>query len=349
MSILNVLLVFVVVSILGSFLHWSPILLFFTSALGVVPLAGILGDATEKLADRAGPRVGGLLNATMGNAAELIITIFAISEGLLELVKASITGSILGNLLLILGVSIFSGGVRNGVQRFDRAHAGTNATMSVLAIIALAIPSLFSHTIEETSHIAVEYLSLGVAGAMILIYVCNVIYALVSAPEHTGPSLPAQEHAQPLWHTILWLTLSAGLIAWLSEILVGAVEPVVASLGVTEFFLGIIVIPLVGNVAEHLVAVQVALKNQMDLSLNIAFGSSLQIALLVAPALVFISLLMGNPLTLVFNQFELIALIAASGISVLVALDGESNWLEGAQLMVVYFIIGIAFFFLPTM
>ncbi|MGQ9667865.1 MAG: calcium/proton exchanger, partial [Anaerolineae bacterium] len=186
MNYLFLLLVFVPLTIVGWLLRWNPVLIFFGAALGVVPRAGILGEATEQLAERAGPRAGGLLNATMGNAAELIITIFAIKEGLLELVKASITGSILGNLLLITGASIFFGGWRNGVQRFDRAHAGTNATMSILAIIALSIPSLFSHSIEANSHIAVEYLSLGVAGAMILIYASSVVFSLRSAQGETA-------------------------------------------------------------------------------------------------------------------------------------------------------------------
>ncbi len=349
MKYLMILLVCVPLAIIASFAGWSPILVFAAAALGVVPLAGLMGQATEELALRAGPRVGGLLNATMGNAAELIITIFAIRAGLLELVKASITGSILGNLLLIMGGSIFLGGLKNGMQRFDRGQAGLNATMSILAIIALGIPSLFSHTIEVSNHAAVEYLSLGTAGVMILLYVCSIAYALF------GPQTQIAEHdatpEKPHWSLTkagILLLVVTGLIAWLSEILVGAVEPVVKTLGVTEFFLGIVIIPLVGNVAEHLVGIQVAWKNKMELSLSISLGSSLQVALFVAPLLVFISLLMGNPLTLVFNRFELIALGAGSLIATLVALDGESNWLEGLQLLVVYFIVALAFFFLPT-
>jgi len=349
MKYLLVFLVCVPLAVLARFLGWSPVLVFAASALGVVPLAGLLGQATEELAHRTGPRVGGLLNATMGNAAELIITIFAIRAGLLELVKASITGSILGNILLILGASIFVGGLRNGVQRFDRCQAGLNATMSILAIIALGIPSLFSHTIDVVNHAAVEYLSLGVAGAMILIYAASIVYALVTPQRQLEGPCPVPE--QPQWSllkAVVVLVLAAGLIAWLSEILVGAVEPVVATLGVSEFFLGIIIIPIVGNAAEHLVGVQMAWKNKMELSLSISLGSSLQVALFVAPLLVFVSLLMGNPLTLVFNQFELIALGAASLIASLVALDGESNWLEGLQLLIVYFIVGLAFFYLPV-
>ena len=343
----NLLLVFVPIAIAGEFLHWPPLLVFVVSALAVVPLASLIGQATEELAAHTGPRLGGFLNATLGNAAELIITIFAIRAGLLELVKASITGSILGNVLLVLGLSILLGGLKNGVQRFDRSHAGLNSTMLILAVVGLGIPSLFSHAIEVKHHEAVEYLSLGVALVLILIYGLSLIYAFFALPS----GKEAKEAHIHKWNTSKASGVLVGatlLIAWLSEILVGAVEPVVEAVGITEFFLGIIVIPLVGNVAEHLVAVQMASKNRMELSLAISVGSSLQIALFVAPALVFISLLMGNPLTLVFNQFELISLVAAVLIAALVSLDGESNWLEGAQLLVVYIIIGLAFFYLPT-
>jgi Ca2+:H+ antiporter len=332
--------------------------------LGVVPLAGWLGTATEELATHTGPRVGGLLNATLGNAAELIITMVALRAGALnpelraglnELVKASITGSILGNVLLILGVSILLGGLKNGAQRFDRRQAGVNSTMLILAVIALGVPSLFGHAIEAVNHDAVEYLSLGVAGVMILVYALSIVYAFggttASQVDQALAETGEEEHHAARWPARMAvgiLVVATLFIAWLSEILVGAVEPVVAQLGVTEFFLGIILVPLVGNVAEHVVGVQVALKNRMELSLAISLGSSLQIALFVAPCLVFASLLMGNPLTLVFNQFELIALVGGVLIAALIALDGESNWLEGAQLLVVYAIIGMAFFFLPT-
>ena len=345
----NLLLAFVPMAIVGEFLHWPPLLVFAVSALAVVPLARLIGQATEELAAHTGPRLGGLLNATLGNAAELIITIFAIRAGLLELVKASITGSILGNVLLVLGLSILLGGLKNGTQRFDRSHAGINSTMLILAVVGLGIPSLFSHAIEVKNHEAVEYLSLGVALVLIVIYGLSLIYAFFALPSKEEEEEDAHIHRG--WSTSKAtgvLVTATLLIAWLSEILVGSVEPVVEVVGITEFFLGIIVIPLVGNVAEHLVGVQMAIKNRMELSLAISVGSSLQIALFVAPALVFISLLMGNPLTLVFNQFELISLVAAVLIAALVSLDGESNWLEGAQLLVVYIIIGLAFFYLPT-
>jgi Ca2+:H+ antiporter len=344
---ITILLLSVPLSIIASLLGWDQRLIFFASALGIVPLAWVLGQATEELAARTGPRVGGLLNATLGNAAELIITIFAIREGLLELVKASITGSILGNILLVLGLSVLLGGLRNKTQRFERSEAGMNATLMILAIIALIIPSIFGHAIELTDHAAVEWLSLGVAVVMIAIYALSLVYAFVSSENRAL----SEGHAMPTWslgRAAVVLAVSAILVAWLSEILVSAVEPVVESMGITEFFLGVILIPLVGNAAEHLVAAQMAWKNHMDLSLAICFGSSMQIALFVAPLLVFVSLAMGHPLTLIFNEFELLALGAAVGIAALISLDGESNWLEGAQLLAVYLIVALAFFFLPT-
>ncbi len=346
------LLIALPLAILAEIGHWGEIWVFVLSALGVIPMARYIGEATEALAHFTGPRVGGLLNATLGNAAELIITIFAIREGLLDLVKASITGSILGNLLLVLGMSIVVGGVRHGVQSFHRQQATNNAILLTLAIVALVVPSLFSHYISPDWSVQVEALSLGVAGVMILLYVLGLIF---SFKRSDGPLTATQsekrrpaKHVWPMRTAILVLVISTVGVAYLSELLVGAVEPVVASLGISEFFLGIILIPLIGNVAEHLVAVQVAAQNNMDLSVEISIASSLQVALFVAPVLVFVSLLMGNPLTLVFNQFELVALIAGVLIAALVSSDGESNWLEGAELLAVYAILGLAFYLLPV-
>jgi Ca2+:H+ antiporter len=291
--------------------------------------------------------VGGLLNATLGNAAELIIAIFAIRAGLLDLVKASIAGSVLGNILLVLGLSILAGGLKNGTQRFDRSQAGLNATMLILAVIAITVPSFFSDAIEP-DHMSVEQLSIADAVVMILVYALGILYSFT-----TGKAEPTSHEVV---HPVRWsvrtalvvLAVATVGIAWLSEILVGSVEEVTESLGWSEFFVGIIIVPLVGNVAEHLVAVQVATKDRMELSLAISVGSSLQIALFVAPLLVFISLLMGNPMDLVFNQFEIIALAGAALIAAFVSLDGESVWLEGAMLLVVYTILAIGFFYLPT-
>jgi len=361
MKYLNVLLVFGLVAIVGELAGWNPLLVFVSSGLAMIPLAGLLGEATEVLAAHTGPRLGGLLNATLGNAAELIITTMAIREGILnpainehmlDLVRASLTGSILGNILLVLGLSILVGGLKHGLQKFDRSHAGTNATMLILAAAALVIPSLFSHSIEAVNHEAVEYLSLGVAGVMILLYVLAMIYQFRNPGTHSyeNAEYTTAKQESPHWsvrRAIAVLLLSTAAIVWMSELLVGTVEHVVLQVGISEFFLGIIIIPLIGNVAEHLVSVQVAAKNQMELSLAISVGSSLQIALFVAPLLVFVSLLMGNPLTLVFDQFELIALMAAVLIGGLVSLDGESNWLEGAMLLTVYTIVALAFFWLP--
>ncbi len=350
------LLIFILLAVAAELLQWSPVFVFFAAALGVVPLAALMGRATEELATYTGPKAGGLLNATLGNAAELIITIVAIKkgadnpalrEGLMDLVKASITGSILGNLLLILGFSILLGGLKYRRQTFDKTQAGVNATMLIVAVIALAVPSFFNQSIDAVNHAGVEYLSIGVAIVMIAVYGLSILFSFREANPHGDL---ADIH-QPSWSVnkaVGALIISTIAIAYLSEILVGAVEPVVAALGISEFFLGIILIPIVGNIAEHVVAIQMALKNRMELSLAISLGSSLQIALFVAPLLVFISLLLGNPLTLTFNTFELIALFGAVLTSALIGLDGESNWLEGVQLLGVYVIIGIAFFFLPA-
>jgi Ca2+:H+ antiporter len=362
MKFLRILLIFGVLAVVAELLGWNPLLVFIFSALSMVPLAGLMGESTEALAVHTGPRLGGLLNATLGNAAELIITIMAIREGILnpainehmlELVRASLTGSVMGNILLVLGLSVLIGGLRHGTQKFDRSHAGTNATMLLLAVAALVIPSIFSHSIEVVNHDAVEYLSLGVAGVMILLYVLALVHQLRNPGNYTveDDEYSAAEQEAPHWSVpkaLIVLLIATAAIVWMSELLVGTVEHVVLEIGITEFFLGIIIVPLIGNVAEHLVAVTVAAKNKMELSLAISVGSSLQVALFVAPLLVFISLLMGNPLTLVFNQFELIALMAATLIAGLVSLDGESNWLEGAMLLAIYVIIALAFFWLPA-
>lgn len=347
----------------------SPLALFILSGLAIIPLADFIGEATEELAIHIGPRWGGLLNATLGNAAELIITIFAIRRGLYELVRASITGSILGNLLLILGLSLLLGGLKNGVQKFDRRTATLNATLGLLAVFALLVPSLFDVAIQND--LAAEVgLSEGVAIIMIVLYALYVIYSFTTgaepghvdhSPEHLGEEKGDGEnedssgHHEPKWTpkvAIAILAVATIGIVFMSESLVVAVEEVTHQFDfITEIFIGIIIIPIVGNIAEHLVAVQVAFKNKMELSLAVSLGSSLQIALFVAPVLVFISLFLGpagaGPLLLVFSEFELIALIGAALIAAYIAQDGESNWFEGAMLLGVYLIVAVAFFFLP--
>jgi len=358
-------LVAIPLAVLAKYLGWGDIWVFIFSAMAMIPMAGFIGEATEILAAFTGPRIGGFLNATLGNAAELIITIVAIREGLLELVKASITGSILGNVLLVLGMSMLLGGFRNGIQRFNRRQAGNNAILLVLAVVALIIPSVFSGSIGPAGSLEVEALSLGVAMIMIIVYVLGVVYSLriQSGPltarpsvevskktDHTAVSQVQVAGRHPAWSlrmALFILGLSTAGVVYLSELLIGSVEPVVTSLGISEFFVGIILIPIIGNVAEHLVAVKVAIQDEMELSVEIAIASSLQIALFVAPVLVFISLIMGNPLLLIFNEFELLALIGGVMIAALVSMDGESNWLEGAALLAVYLILALAFFLLP--
>jgi Ca2+:H+ antiporter len=347
----TILLLAGIVAGIAHFAGWENIWVFIFAAIGVIPLAGYIGSATEALAHYTGPKIGGLLNATLGNAAELIITLVAIREGLLELVKASITGSILGNLLLVMGMSILFGGLKHGEQRFDRKQSGNYAVLLALTILALVIPSFFGHSLGDEGSARVETLSLGVAGVMILLYVLGIIYSLKSSETLISAHQETETHAKPLYSisTALNVLTAATLgVILLSELLVGAVESVVSQFGLSEFFIGIILIPIVGNVAEHLVAVQSALRNKMELSMEISFSSSLQIALFVAPLLVFISLVMGHPLTLMFNPFELVSLGAAVVIAALVSLDGESNWLEGAALLGVYLILGLAFFLLPA-
>jgi Ca2+:H+ antiporter len=345
------LLLLVPIALIGELAHWEPTTLFILSAIAIIPLAKFVGEGTEELAVHTGPQVGGLLNATLGNAAELIITIFAIREGLLDLVRASITGSIIGNLLLVLGLSLLFGGLKHGTQVFDRRNAGVNATLLVLAVAALTVPSLFDVALQQDRAAEVG-LSEGVAIIMIVLYGLSIYYSFWAGRRQTAlerePAAEEIHHAK--WSVGFALAVLAAAtigIVLMSEVLVGAVEEVTTQFGLSEFFIGIIVIPLVGNVAEHLVAVQVAYKNKMELSLAISLGSSLQIALFVAPVLVFISLLFGDILLLVFNSFELIALLTASIIAAFVVQEGESNWLEGVMLLAVYLILGLAFFFLP--
>ncbi|MBI5832398.1 MAG: calcium/proton exchanger [Armatimonadetes bacterium] len=345
---LDLLLVLFPLAVAGKFLHWPAAVVFSLSALGVVPLAGIMGVATEELALYVGPRAGGLLNATLGNAAELIITLFALRAGLTELVLASITGSILGNLLLVLGMSLLAGGLRWRTQTFDRAVAGTNSVMCLLAIAGLAVPSLFIAEVakQHGGGQAASALSVGAALLLLLIYVLNLVYDF-TRETGTDPSEMAG-HGDPTMSrsfSVTLLLLATLGIAWLSEILVGSVEATTASLGWSEYFIGIIIIPLVGNVAEHAVAVQMALKNKMELSMAISLGSSLQVALFVAPVLVLVSVFLGHPLHLTFDNYEVEALLAAGIIAAFIAQDGESNWLEGSILLVLYALIAVAFFF----
>ncbi len=340
------LLLLVPVAVLLAALGASPPIVFIASAASLIPLAGFLGRATEEVALYTGPRLGGLLNATFGNAAELIITIVALRAGLTTTVKATLAGSILGNVLFVLGASILLGGLKFGTQKFDRTDAGAACTMLALAVVSLLIPSFFHHGTEAINTSQLERLSLAVAVVLFITYALYLVFSFRRGPGGAGENF---EDDTPNWTKRFALIVLLGTtlaVVAMSELLVHAIEPTVKAWGISEFFVGIIIIPIVGNVAEHVVAVQVAMENKMDLSLGISLGSSLQIALFVAPVLVFVSLFLDTPLTLEFNMYELFALGGATVIAVLVALDGESHWLEGAQLLALYIMLGLAFFFL---
>lgn len=348
---IHALLIAVPIALILEFAHvGNATMLFLASALAMIPLAGLLGQATEEVAVYTGPKVGALLNATLGNAAELIITIVALRAGLVDVVKASIAGSIIGNILIVMGLSLFLGGLKNGTQRFDAKNAGTNATMMMLAVVALSVPAIFAIPTGETSLTRNRILFLSDAMAFVLIGIYLLyIYWVLRAPASEDVDPGHEEHApgMKLPFALGLLAISTVGIVVMSELLVGALEPAAEAWGLSEMFIGVMLVPLIGNVAEHLVAVQVARQNKMDLSLGIAVGSGLQIALFVAPLLVLIGWAMGTPMNLVFHPFELIALIGAGLIAQLVSVDGESNWLEGAQLIALYIIFGIAFYFVP--
>jgi Ca2+:H+ antiporter len=350
-------LVFVPLACVAEWVFRSPALAFVFSCLGLLPLAGLLGEATEELSHHTGERLGGLLNATLGNAAELIITAVALRAGRIELVKASIIGSILGNLL---GFSLLVGGLKNGLQRFDPRTAGTASTMMFLSVIGLLIPTLFEvvHKLQrglslltESPDPLLDRLSLGVAAVLMAVYILSLVFSFTTPSRGMAPEVGVT-HESPRsarWSVGVSGAVLAGATAAtvvLSEILVGGVAAVVRQTGVSEVFLGVVLIPLIGNVAEHLVAVSAAWKNRMELSLAISLGSSQQIALFVAPLLVFVSLLFGKEMTLFFNPFEVAVLALAVVIAGQVSADGESNWLEGAQLLVVYTVVAMAFLWL---
>jgi len=330
--------------------------LFVVAAIAIVPLAGWMGRATEQLAARTSAGVGGFLNATFGNAAELIIALMALSKGLTGVVKASIAGSIIGNLLLVLGASILVGGIRHRKQTFNQTAARISATSLGLGAIALMIPTVFHRaavarpggwTVE-----AEERLSFAIACVLFLTYFCSLVFHLVTHRElFAGRTEKAemQDACWPLWQAITTLAVATALIAWLSEFLVGSIESARHTFGLTETFVGVVVIALVGNAAEHSTAVWVAWKNKMDLSLTIATGSSLQMALFVTPVLVFCSYAFGDPMTLEFSLPEIASIVLSIWIVGQISGDGESNWLEGVQLLSVYLIIGILFFFLPVL
>jgi Ca2+:H+ antiporter len=361
-NILNLLLVFVPVAIVLEVMHASPVLIFVASCLAIVPLAGLMGKATEHLAERLGEGVGGLLNATFGNAAELIIAIMALRLGEYEVVKASITGSIIGNVLLVFGLSVLAGGVRFETQRFNRTAASLGTTMLVLSAIALVVPAVFHLLVQgrlDPALIGDEHeLSLEISVVLIVTYALSLFFSLKTHRHldvgEVGEGF--EDEAKALgthgWSQRLSVGVLLGatvLVAVMSEFLVGAVDKAAEQVGMTKVFVGVILVAIIGNAAEHSTAVLMALKNKMDLAINIAVGSSIQIALFVAPMLVFLSYAIGpqGPMDLLFTNLEVIAIVLSVAIMALIAQDGESNWMEGVQLLAVYTILGIAFFYLP--
>ena len=332
-------------------------LVFATSALGIVPTAALMGRATEELAARSGPGIGGLLNVTFGNAPELIIALFALGQGLHEVVKASIIGSIIGNVLLVLGAAMLAGGLGREKQFFSRTSAGVQTSMLLLAAAALLMPAIFeliegqglpkpgAEIVDYGS--TVEHLSLAVAVVLIVTYVLGLVFSLKTHRDLFNPEYgDADSWGWSVRTSVIALGIAGVLVGVMSEVLVGSIGEASHAAGLSEFFIGVIVVAVVGNAAEHWVAVLVAMKDKMDLAVNIAIGSSAQVALFVAPVLVLASFFLGpHPLALVFNGFELGALLIAVLIANYVTQDGESNWFEGAQLLAVYLVFGLAFYF----
>jgi Ca2+:H+ antiporter len=335
----------------------SATVVFAASALGIVPTAALMGRATEELAARSGPGIGGLLNVTFGNAPELIIALFALSEGLHEVVKASLIGSIIGNILLVMGAAMLVGGIGRDKQFFNATSVGAQTSMLLLAAVAMIMPAIFELVEGKglpspgAERIAfgptVENLSIAVAAVLIFTYVAGLFFSLKT---HRDIFNPDYEH-EDTWGwsvrtSVVMLAIAGIAVGVMSEILVGSISEASQSIGLSEFFIGVIIVAIVGNAAEHWVAVLVAMKNKMDLAVNIAIGSSAQIALFVAPVLVLCSFFIGpGPMPLVFNGFELGAVLFAVLIANYVTQEGESNWFEGVQLLAVYVILGIAFYY----
>lgn len=354
--IFSILLVFVPISIAAEYLHWGELVVFITACLAILPLAAWMGTATEEIAIVVGPSLGGLLNATFGNATELIIALVALKSGAVNVVKASLTGSIIGNLLLVMGFSMLLGGLRHKEQEFQPTIARLNASTMNLAVIAILMPSAVNITSEGVDIEVMQRLSIVVAVALIVVYILTLLFSMRThsylydvgvAEEEEGGFTP--EGKKPnvwLWTGVLLLVTV--FVAIESEMLVGALESATEQLGLTELFTGIILLPIIGNAAEHATAVVVAVKNKMDLAVSVALGSSLQIALFVAPVLVIAGWFFQQPMDLNFNSFELVAVAVAVLIANSVSSDGRSNWLEGTLLLATYVVIGAAFYFHPA-
>jgi Ca2+:H+ antiporter len=355
-----VLVPFIPIAVALRFADADATFVFFASALGVIPTAALMGRATEELAARSGPGIGGLLNVTFGNAPELIIALFALGEGLHEVVKASLVGSILGNILLVMGAAMLVGGIPRDRQKFDATAAQAQSLMLLLASVALIMPAIYELVIGGSLPLPtdrndrfpsdLEAMSAVVAVALLVSYVCGLIFSLKTHRDLFNPAHGEDDHVgDHVWSvrkSVTALALAGIAVGVMSEILVGSIEEASEGIGLSPFFVSIIVVAIVGNAAEHWVAVYFAWKDKMDLSINIAIGSSAQIALFVAPVLVLLSFVIGPfPMPLVFNGLELGAIMLAIIIANQVTHEGESTWFEGVQLLSVYFVLGTVFFF----
>ncbi len=338
------LLVFVPVSIVADLLH-QEIVTFLTAALAIVPLAGLIGESTEQVAIRVGPRGGGLLNATFGNLTELIVAILLIASSDFAIVKASLVGSIVGNLLFVLGLSFVAGGIRRKELLFSRDAAGVHSSSLLLAVAGLVVPALLVVATPTVGFTEKEVVSAGVAGVLILLYLAALAFTQVT---HAHLFHMPETEAVATWSTRTALLVLAGaalVVGLESELLVSSLHPAIAALHIPAMFVGLIVIPIVGNAAEHASAVIFAIKNRVDVTLEIAVGSATQVAMFVAPLLVFISLLIGHPMDFVFTGFEVAIVALATLIVVVISRDGKGNWLEGMQLVGAYLVIAITTYF----
>ncbi len=352
--IFSILLLFIPVSIAAHFLAWEPAIVFITACLGIIPLAGIMGEATEEIAVVVGPNLGGLLNATFGNATELILAFFALKSGLIEVVKATLTGSIISNVLLVMGFAMLLGGLRYKEQEFQTTVAQTNSSLMNLAVIALLVPTAVQYTSTGIGESTLQKLSIAVAVVLILVYGLSLLFSMkthsylyeVGVADLEEGEAEKEETNLGFWIGVL-LLVTVG-VAVESEFLVDSLEEATSSLGLTALFTGVILLPIIGNAAEHATAVSVAMKNKMDLSVSVAIGSSLQIALFVAPVLVIAGWAIGQPMDLNFNPFELVAVAVAVLIVNSISADGKSNWLEGGLLLATYSVLGLAFYFHPV-
>jgi Ca2+:H+ antiporter len=348
-----VLLVFIPISIAAHYLEWGDLIVFITAGLAILPLAAWMGTATEEIAVVVGPTLGGLLNATFGNATELIIALVALNAGLVNVVKASITGSIIGNLLLVMGLSMLLGGLRHKEQTFQPIVARVNASAMNLAVIAILLPTAMNYTAKGIAEPTLQYLSLAVAIILILVYALTLLFSMKTHAYlyEVGIAETEEEGSHEKPNMVLWsvvLLVCTLLVAVESELLVDALEVATSQLGLTALFTGVILVPIVGNAAEHATAVTVAMKDKMDLSVSVAVGSSLQIALFVAPVLVIAGWILGQPMDLDFQPFELVAVVVSVLIANSISSDGKSNWLEGTLLLAAYAVLGCAFYFHPV-